>query len=103
MKKDARALAEEECEVDPFILSVHRTELANRRTLLAYIKTAIALTAGAVALLKFSAETYLHFIGWCLLPLSLLALLIGLIDYHRVRRSINREKRLAARKPKIRQ
>ena len=79
--------------VDTFKLAVHRTELANRRTLMAYIKTSIALVAAAIGLIHFIDEPWLSHVGWGLLPLAVICLLIGLDDYHRVRKSIDEEKR----------
>ena len=79
--------------IDTFKLAVHRTELANRRTLMAYVKTAIALCASAVGMIKFLDEDWLNHIGWILLPISVIVLLIGIYDYQRVKKSINEEKR----------
>ncbi|MEH6524998.1 MAG: DUF202 domain-containing protein [Sneathiella sp.] len=72
---------------------MHRTELANRRTLMAYVKTAIALCAASVALIQLLDDKLLGLLGWVLLPLSLTVLLIGLYDYNRVKKSINEEKK----------
>ncbi len=85
--------AKDRRNVDTFKLAVHRTELANRRTLMAYVKTAIALCASAVALLKFLDSRWLSHIGWILLILSVVILTIGFVDYRRVKKSINEEKR----------
>ncbi len=79
--------------VDTFKLAVHRTELANRRTLMSYIRTSIGLTAAAIGLIHFIDEPWLSHVGWGLLPLAVICLLVGLDDYHRVRKSIDAEKR----------
>jgi uncharacterized membrane protein YidH (DUF202 family) len=60
---------------------------------MAYVKTAIALCASAVGLIKFLDDQWLSHVGWSLLPLSAVVLLIGIYDYQRVRKSINEEKR----------
>lgn len=78
--------------MDTFLLAVHRTELANRRTLMAYVRTAIALTAGALALIKLIDDVWLQNLGWALLPISAMVLLIGFVDFNRVKKSINDEK-----------
>lgn len=93
MAGDTRESAAERRNVDTFKLAVHRTELANRRTLMAYVKTTIALCASSLALLKFLDSRWLNNIGWILLVLGGVTLLIGFADYHRVRKSINDEKR----------
>ncbi|MZR30331.1 DUF202 domain-containing protein [Sneathiella litorea] len=79
--------------VDTFKLAVHRTELANRRTLMAYIRTAIGLTAASIVLLKLLEDGWLTYVGWALLPIAAMCVLIGVDDYHRVKKSINEEKR----------
>ncbi len=78
--------------VDTFKLAVHRTELANRRTLMAYVRTTIALVAGSIALIKLVEDQWLNVVGWGLLPVAVISLLIGIDDYHRVKKSINEEK-----------
>lgn len=71
---------------------MHRTELANRRTLMAYVKTAFAFCAASVALIQLLDDKLLVLLGWVLLPLSLTVFLIGIYDYNRVKKSINEEK-----------
>ncbi|MAL79569.1 MAG: hypothetical protein CMN55_10740 [Sneathiella sp.] len=90
--KDGTQLGERR-NIDTFKLAVHRTELANRRTLMAYIKTAMGLAAGSVALLQLVDDNWLQLLGWALLPLAALALIVGIFDYQRVKKSIEAEKR----------
>jgi len=59
---------------------------------MAYVRTAIALTASSFALIKLIDDQWLAIIGWLLLPVTAIVLLIGFFDYHRVRKSINAEK-----------
>jgi putative membrane protein len=93
MTEDIKKVVSERRNVDTFKLAVHRTELANRRTLMAYIRTAIGLTAASIALLKLLEDGWLTYLGWSLLPIAVICVLIGVDDYHRVRKSINEEKR----------
>ncbi len=60
---------------------------------MAYVKTAIALCAASVALIKLLDDQWLGHVGWVLLPIALITLLIGIADYHRVKKSINEEKK----------
>jgi putative membrane protein len=92
MTGDTKEIVADRRNVDTFKLAVHRTELANRRTLMAYIRTAIALTASSVGLIKFVDERWMTIAGWALLPFALICLLVGVDDYHRVKKSINDEK-----------
>ncbi len=78
--------------VDNLVLAIVRTELANRRTLLSYLNTAIALFVSGAGLLKLSAIYWLEWIGILLMPLSFVAAIIGVLDYRMLRRSINAEK-----------
>ena len=93
MSEQKKINRSERRNVDTFKLAVHRTELANRRTLMAYIRTAIGLTAASIALIKLVEDGWLTYLGWALLPLAVMCVLIGMDDYHRVRKSINEEKR----------
>ncbi len=93
MTEEKRINQSERRNVDTFKLAVHRTELANRRTLMAYVRTAIGLTAASIALIKLVDDNWLTILGWGLLPLAVICLLIGIDDYHRVKKSINEEKR----------
>jgi putative membrane protein len=92
MDSKTKKIVTERRNVDTFKLAVHRTELANRRTLMAYIRTAIGLTAASIALLKLLEDGWLTYLGWALLPVAIFCLLIGIDDYHRVKKSINEEK-----------
>jgi putative membrane protein len=69
-------------------LAVMRTELANERTLLAYIPTALALAAGGLAIVQFAGDPDWRRAGWTLLPAGTLALVLGVARYRRVSRSI---------------
>ncbi|MCX2977686.1 DUF202 domain-containing protein [Candidatus Marimicrobium litorale] len=67
-------------------LALARTRLANERTLLAYVRTALSLIAGGVVVLEYLAEGPEHIIaGWGLLMLGAVALTIGFIRFLTVR------------------
>ena len=69
-------------------LAVTRTELANERTLLAYVRTALTLAAGGAALIQLFAGPLLVTLGWVLLPAALLVLLVGVHRFRRARRAL---------------
>lgn len=86
----------EKRSVENLVLAIVRTELANRRTLLSYLNTAIALFVSGAGLLRLSGSHWLEVIGMILMPVSLIVAIIGVVDYSILRRSIEAEKERAA-------
>lgn len=75
-------------------LAIDRTVLANERTFLAYLRTALGLAAlGATALKVFGDELFYRVIGVACLAVAPLLLLWGARRFLRVRRD------LASRRP----
>lgn len=71
-------------------LAVDRTRLANERTLLAYVRTAIMLFASGFTLLKLLPELKVQkFIGYLLYLAAAVTLIIGVVSYIRVNRTIS--------------
>ncbi|NOD76958.1 MULTISPECIES: DUF202 domain-containing protein [unclassified Ruegeria] len=80
--------------LDNTVLAFLRTELANRRTLLAYVKTALGVAIAGFGLMQFAdADSVFVWVGMAVLPLSVLILVYGIIDYIHIRRRIEQEKR----------
>ncbi|WP_439881031.1 YidH family protein [Pontibacter sp. MBLB2868] len=52
-------------------MSVQRTIFANERTLMAYLRTAIAIIGGGFAAIKLSQHLYIEIIGYILMPAGL--------------------------------
>ncbi len=73
--------------------AVYRTKLANQRTFLAYVRTALALVAGGVTGLYFEAPLATA-LGWPLIALGGLTLVVGIHQYLKMRRLIERAARL---------
>lgn len=82
--------------VENLVLAIVRTELANRRTLLSYLNTAIVLFVSGAGLLKLSGSNWLETLGIVMMPVSLAVAIIGVVDYRILRRSIEAEKEKAA-------
>lgn len=79
--------------VDSVLLALLRTEMANRRTLLAYVKTALGIAVTGLALIRFTeAQSAYAIAGMALLPVSLVVLVVGAMDFIRTRRKIQAEK-----------
>ncbi len=66
-------------------LALERTALANDRTLLAYVRTALGLLAAGVTVLKLFASNGMQMVGYILIASGVCALVIGLMNYHEVR------------------
>jgi len=69
-------------------LAVNRTALANERTFLAYVRTSIALAAGGFGLIKFIKDLTYNFLGWILVGLGIIVLIIGIIRFIKIKKSI---------------
>ncbi|GKX34908.1 MAG: hypothetical protein MnENMB40S_25260 [Rhizobiaceae bacterium MnEN-MB40S] len=82
----------EERAVENLVLAVARTELANRRTLLAYLNTSIALFVSGAGLLKLSGSPWLEILGTIFMPVSLVVATIGIVDYRILRKDIESER-----------
>jgi len=71
-------------------LAVDRTRLANERTLLAYVRTAIMLFSSGFTLLKLLPELKVQkLIGYLLYLAAAATLIIGVVSYIRVNRTIS--------------
>jgi putative membrane protein len=71
-------------------LSAERTHLANERTLLAYVRTALALVAGGAAILQlYPSHDALRLAAWALVAGGAFMVVVGLLRFMSVRRSIS--------------
>jgi putative membrane protein len=80
--------------LDELILRDHlalvRTRLANERTLLSYIRSALYLLIGGIALLGLEGYTELRWLGNLSLGLCVLFVVVGVYRYHTLRRQLDR-------------
>ncbi len=71
-------------------LSADRTLLANERTFLAYIRTAIMLGVSGVTILKVFPHNYhIMLLGYALLPLAAAVAIFGYTRYRIMRKNIS--------------
>lgn len=70
-------------------LALVRTRLANERTLLSYIRSALYLLIGGIALLQLEGYGDLQWVGKSSLVLCVLFVVIGLYRYHTLRRQLD--------------
>lgn len=69
-------------------LAHDRTVLANERTLLAYIRTALAFLVTGLGALRFFDGPVFHVLAWVSFAASASLLVVGLVRYAAVRRSL---------------
>lgn len=72
-------------------LAISRTDLANERTLLAYVRTALALAAGGVGLVQFFTSPAVVALGWVLIPGGVTVLVVGVVRFQRARRFLRKQ------------
>ena len=82
-------------------LALVRTRLANERTLLSYIRSALYLLIGGIALLQLEAYGDLRWVGKFSLLLCVLFIVIGLYRYHTLRKQLDRFYRAGIPLPKV--
>lgn len=66
-------------------LAISRTDMANERTLLAYVRTALALAAGGVGLVSIFTMAAIVALGWVLIPAGAVTLFVGVVRFQRAR------------------
>ena len=76
-------------------LAIDRTLLANERTLLTYLRGAVALVIAGLSIIQFSYRDWFLAIGVACLPAGIITGLIGIVRYRRMNRVISRVRALA--------
>lgn len=71
-------------------LAIERTRLANERTFLAYFRSSIVFLSSGFAIIKLEVLNEIEWIGYILLGIGPILLLIGLLRFIYVRRSIKK-------------
>ena len=69
-------------------LAASRTALANERTLLAYIRTALTMLIGGASFMHFSDYALAKATGFILIPTAVVTLVTGIAKYRQVRRRV---------------
>lgn len=69
-------------------LAIDRTILANERTLLSYLRGAVALVIAGVTFLHFFDSGSLYYIGLTCVPLGIATGIFGLARYRKMNRRI---------------
>ena len=71
-------------------LAIDRTRLANQRTLLAFLRTGLYLFVTALAVMKVDIFYELRSLGFLFIGLAVITIVVGVINYFRMRKKINR-------------
>ena len=71
-------------------LALVRTRLANERTVMSYVRSALYLLLGGVALLQLKSYVELRVVGYLALGFSVALLLVGAYRYIQLRRHLTR-------------
>lgn len=66
-------------------MALELTSLSNERTLLTYVRTALAFFAAGAALIRFFAEPAFVIAGWVFLPVGILLGIFGALRFRRTR------------------
>lgn len=70
-------------------LAIDRTILANERTFLAYLRSAVALFIAGVSIIHFSSERWFMLVGFLCLPAAILAAAVGLMRFRKMGKAIS--------------
>jgi len=62
-----------------------RTTLANQRTFLAYLRTALTFFVAGVSFIKFFDSLIVEVVGWVFVPLSIATFVVGVWRYNELR------------------
>ena len=69
-------------------LALERTRLANERTFMAYIRSALYLIIGGLALLQLEGHGDLAWVGIVSLVLALAFVIIGVVRFYKLKRQL---------------
>lgn len=68
--------------------AVVRLHLANQRTVLSYLRTALTFFVAGVSFIKFFDSLIVEILGWIFIPIGLATVAIGLYRYNVIRKKM---------------
>ncbi|MBD3170260.1 MAG: DUF202 domain-containing protein [candidate division Zixibacteria bacterium] len=66
-------------------LAANRTFLANERTFLSFLRTALTMFIAGATFIKFFDSAILTWIGWAFIPVAVFTAVAGAVTYHRMK------------------
>ncbi len=66
-------------------LAVDRTVIANERTFLAYIRTALTLFIAGVSCIQFFDSVAIEIVGWIFVPMGIATFIVGFTRYKKMK------------------
>ncbi len=66
-------------------MAIERTVMANERTFLSYIRSALGLFIGGASFIEFFDSTLMQIVGWIFMPAGILVFLLGLKKYQKIK------------------
>ncbi|MBF0315864.1 MAG: DUF202 domain-containing protein [Oligoflexia bacterium] len=69
-------------------LAVDRTILANKRTLLSYIRTAMAFFISGVTAIRFIETSWIIVVGCIFVIISIIILFFGIYDFYKYQKNV---------------
>lgn len=69
-------------------LAVERTQLANERTLFAYIRTTLYLLTAGIGIFEIRSMWHLKWLAWICLLLSVIILPVGIVRFIRMKKHL---------------
>ena len=75
-----------DAEASTGVLAIIRTTLANERTFLSFLRTALGLFLGGIGLIKFWGHPLVEVLGWVFIAAAAVLLGIGIFRYRYARR-----------------
>ena len=71
------------------VLAADRTQMANERTLLAYLRTALTLFIAGVSFIRFFDSLVIEIIGWLFVPLGVWVSWIGVARFRKLKKPLD--------------
>ncbi len=65
--------------------AIHRTIMANQRTFLSYLRTALTFFVAGISFVKFFEVLIVEIIGWAFIPIGIATFFVGLARYNKLR------------------
>jgi len=90
MKREAYTKFSEDEFILRDYLAIDRTILANERTFLAYLRSALTVFIAGVTFIKFFDNLLIEIVGWFFVPIGILTFIIGTNRFQKFKKQMYR-------------